>query len=383
MAAVVHPTRSTVSIKPLRPTSPRTRINHNSPVKGASKPTSPRIQTGPNYKNITNSSNGVSTSPVQQHQPYLNQSRSTAGSVGSSISIDTKQKHTSSAKSRPASPSPVTMSSGTAIKHGHSLSISTTSITPNTINPISTVSSPLSASAPGPYPTPSTHPPLRLLTTATCLDTLTTLVSAQSPPHSPTFSSFALPKSSSGSISSRSNSILDGIQSAFSGALSSSSPPYSSNTLKSSSSTYSAAKESLADFSIAPSKRSPTSSNSSNESKGYNKSGGVVRSRSNYVSFPNFDEVDFVDVAMVDDLDEDDDDEQQDWSGPDSPPEGQGPTLMDQNVLNEKMMRTDVQDQCLIGGTGGGRRDPRLGLGMSMSPSQHWLLQLETYQERV
>ncbi|KAG0257098.1 hypothetical protein BG011_004179 [Mortierella polycephala] len=236
----------------------------------------------------------------------------------------------------------------------------------------------------GPYPTPSIHPPLRLLTTATCLDTLTTLVSAQSPPHSPTFSSFALPKSSSGSTSSRSNSILDGIQSALGGSPSSSSPPHPSNILKSSSSTYSAAKESLADFSIAPSKRAPTN----NDTTGHTRPGGVVRSRSNYVSFPNFDEVDFVDVAMVDDLDEDDDDEHQDWSGPDSPPEGQGPLLMDgtldHSVLDEKIMRADVQNQGLIGGTGGGgRRGPRPGLRMPTSPSQHWLLQLETYQERV
>ncbi|KAG0291292.1 hypothetical protein BGZ98_003072, partial [Dissophora globulifera] len=83
---------------------------------------------------------------------------------------------------------------------------------------------------------------------------------------------------------------------------------------------YSAAKESLADFSIAASKRNSTqSSNSlySNSNANNEKSAPVVRSRSNYVSFPNFDEVDFVDVAMVEDTEADDEDDQ--WMGPDSP----------------------------------------------------------------
>jgi len=108
---------------------------------------------------------------------------------------------------------------------------------------------------------------------------------------------------------------------------------------------------------------------------------GVTRSRSHYVSFPNFDEVDFVDVAMVEDDGEEDD--AQDWSGPDSPPEGQHP-MMDTTttaadgrsssgggLLDEKMMRP-------IGGHG----YESMTLGMPTSPSQHWLLQLETYHEQ-
>ncbi|KAF9086485.1 hypothetical protein BGX23_008834 [Mortierella sp. AD031] len=236
-----------------------------------------------------------------------------------------------------------------SFKHGHSLSSSTT---------IS-------------YPHPSIHPPLRLLTTATCLEACTSLISAQSPPHSPTFAPFGVPKSSSGSSSSRANSILDGIQNALGGALTASSPPNSNSTgsIRTTSS-YSAAKESLADFSIAASKRSPSSSqNNALGDNGLEPSGGVIRSRSNYVSFPNFDEVDFVDVAMVDDVEEEDDDEDDHpgWAGPDSPPEGQR-AMMDSRLvhqsLNEKTMR-----------------DPRVGFGMPTSPSQHWLLQLETYQE--
>ncbi|KAF8952153.1 hypothetical protein BGZ46_003641 [Entomortierella lignicola] len=227
-------------------------------------------------------------------------------------------------------------------KHGHSLSSSCT---------IS-------------YPHPSIHPPLRLLTTATCLDTLTCLVSAQSPPHSPTFTAVGLPKSttSGGGSSSRASSILDGI---LGGALGSSSPPTSSGTMKSS---YSAAQESLADFSIAASKRSISASSTSNSVASYNQQdnktdcqmGGVIRSRSNYVSFPNFDDIDFVDVTMVEDREEDDD--EADWSGPDSPPEGQRPSIME-----EKMMRPI---------------DSRSSFGMpTTTPSQHWLLQLENYHE--
>ncbi|KAF9148934.1 hypothetical protein BG015_009298 [Linnemannia schmuckeri] len=235
------------------------------------------------------------------------------------------------------------------IKHGHSLSSATT---------IS-------------YPHPSIHPPLRLLTTATCIAACTSLISAQSPPHSPTFAPFAVPESSgsAGSSSSRANSILDGIQNALGGALAASSPPNSTASTRTSSS-YSAAKESLADFSIAASssKRSQSVPATTGDSK-LESSGGVIRSRSNYVSFPNFDEVDFVDVAMVDDNEEDDEDEDDHpgWAGPDSPPEGQ------RGALDEKTMRSAMSAL-------DGRTDPRIGLGMPTSPSQHWLLQLETYQ---
>lgn len=95
----------------------------------------------------------------------------------------------------------------------------------------------------------------------------------------------------------------------------------------------------------------------------------MIRSRSNYVSFPNFDEVDFVDVAMVEDKEEDDEDEDDHpgWAGPDSPPEGQ------RAPLDEKTMRSAMAAM-------DGRTDPRISLGMPTSPSQHWLLQLETYQ---
>ncbi|KAF9126154.1 hypothetical protein BGW39_006839 [Mortierella sp. 14UC] len=237
-------------------------------------------------------------------------------------------------------------------QHGHSLSSATT---------IS-------------YPHPSIHPPLRLLTTATCIEACTSLISAQSPPHSPTFAPFVVSsaKSSAGSSSSRANSILDGIQSALGGALANaSSPPHSTASIRTSNS-YSAAKESLADFSIAASKRpnSSPAASSTNESS-LQSSGDVIRSRSNYVSFPNFDEVDFVDVAMVDDNEEDDDeDDHPGWAGPDSPPEGQQPSMMDSR-LNEKTMRSASLDT---------RSDPRKSLGMPTSPSHHWLLQLETYQ---
>ncbi|KAF9964658.1 hypothetical protein BGZ70_006119 [Mortierella alpina] len=140
--------------------------------------------------------------------------------------------------------------------------------------------------------------------------------------------------------------------------------------------------ESLADFSIAASKRGQYSSyGTTNTSQGVpSESVGVTRSRSHYVSFPNFDEVDFVDVAMVEDDGEEDD--AQDWSGPDSPPEGQHP-MMDTTTadmensssggsLDEKMMRP-------IGGHG---YESMTLVGMPTSPSQHWLLQLETYHEQ-
>lgn len=68
---------------------------------------------------------------------------------------------------------------------------------------------------------------------------------------------------------------------------------------------------------------------------------------------------------MVEDKEEDDEDEDDHpgWAGPDSPPEGQ-------RAMDEKTMRSALD----------GRTDPRIGLGMPTSPSQHWLLQLETYQ---
>ncbi|KAG9325195.1 hypothetical protein KVV02_002049 [Mortierella alpina] len=330
--------------KALRSSSPAHIVTaSNSSVKGASRPSSPRLH----------SSNS-------NHQPYPNQLRSNPTNINS-----IKQRHInnsitnpsstassrSRSSSRPTSPSPITGPSGTAIKHGHSLS----------------------AAAPYPHHT-SVHPPLRLLTTATCLDTLTCLVSAQSPPHSPTFSSFALPKSNPGSTSSRANSILDGIQSALGGALSASSPPHSSGTIKSSSSAYSAAKESLADFSIAASRRShPSHQGVPSESV------GVTRSRSHYVSFPNFDEVDFVDVAMVED--DGDEDDAQDWSGPDSPPEGQHP-MMDTTADNMGQSSSSSLDEKMMRPIGGGHGYERMTLGMPTSPSQHWLLQLETYHEQ-
>lgn len=328
--------------KALRSPSPAHIVTtSNSSVKGASRPSSPR----------PHSSNS-------NHQPYPNQLRSTSSNINSikqrhintSIGNPSTASKRSRSSSRPTSPSPITGSSGTTIKHGHSLS----------------------AAAPYPHHT-SVHPPLRLLTTATCLDTLTCLVSAQSPPHSPTFSSFALPKSTSGSTSSRANSILDGIQSALGGALSASSPPHSSGTIKSSSSSYSAAKESLADFSIAASKRSSPSSNHPGVPS---ESVGVTRSRSHYVSFPNFDEVDFVDVAMVDD--DGDEDDGQDWSGPDSPPEGQHP-MMDTTTTAD-MGQSSSLDEKMMRPIGHGYE--RMTLGMPTSPSQHWLLQLETYHEQ-
>ncbi|GJJ71152.1 hypothetical protein EMPS_03502 [Entomortierella parvispora] len=265
---------------------------------------------------------------------------------------------TSAATSRTTSPTPASAVKPGNAKHVHTLSSNIC------------------------YPHPSTHPPLRLLTTATCLDTLTSLISAQSPPHSPTFSSFAVPQSTgsrNGSTSSRANSILDGIQNALGAA---SSPPTAGSIKQSSS--YSAAKDSLADFSIAASKRgSNNGSNKTGTSKSkYSESGGVIRS--NYVSFPNFDDIDFVDVAMVDDDEEEED--QNDWSGPDSPPEGQR-SMMDNNghinnSLDEKSMRSIYQSHP-VGFDPEMRRAMENGISMGMPtrPSDQWLLQLETYHE--
>ncbi|KAF9971222.1 hypothetical protein BGZ65_010560 [Modicella reniformis] len=192
----------------------------------------------------------------------------------------------------------------------------------------------------------------------------------KSPPHSPTFKPLALPTSCSASSSSRAGSILDGI---LGSALSGSSPPKSSNSVKTLPS-YSAARESLADFSIAPSKRSGAFHGSSSD-KAEPTRRGVVRSRSNYVSFPSFDDIDFVDVAMVEDFEGDDDeDDHPDWRGPDSPPEGQEATMVatsdphaqDSVGLDEKLMKS----------AGYLNR-----VSMPTTPSQHWLLQLETYHE--
>ncbi|KAF8938115.1 hypothetical protein BGZ58_001562 [Dissophora ornata] len=342
MASVVHQTRPTTTTTTTFSTNksfksasgiPATTRAYNTnslQIKASSRPSSPRLQ--------------------QNYQPYSNQLRSTTSPTTTTTA---KPLYASSIVNSPSSPTPTMMSAqpsysstpaGT-IKHGRKLSAS------------SSIS----------YPHPSIHPPLRLLTTATCLDTYTCLVSAQSPPHSPTFTALSLPKSSASSIGSgsRANSILDGIQSAIGGALGSSSPPSSSGALKSSS-TYSAAKESLADFSIPASKRSSSNGSQKSNNSG-DRMGGVVRSRSNYVSFPNFDEVDFVDVAMVDDNEDDD----EDWAGPDSPPEGQ-----------QTMMQGDMDEKLMQGSLGAGQPiDPRIGLGMPTSPSQHWLLQLETCHE--
>jgi len=182
-----------------------------------------------------------------------------------------------------------------------------------------------------------------------------------------------------GSTSSRANSILDGIQNALAAA---SSPPTAGSIKQSSS--YSAAKDSLADFSIAASKRGSNNGSSNigsntNRNK-YGESGGVIRS--NYVSFPNFDDIDFVDVAMVDDDDEEED--QNDWSGPDSPPEGQR-AMMDtnghlNNSLDEKRMRPIYHP---VGLDLEVRRAMENGISMGLptTPSDLWLLQLETYHE--
>ncbi|KAF9315959.1 hypothetical protein BG003_002463 [Podila horticola] len=288
---------------------------------------------GASLNTITTSSSSRPSSPrlQQSHQPYPNNKTSQAAA-----------KVQSSYASRPSSPTP----SSTSAKVPHAYSPS--------------------------YPHASIHPPLRLLTTATCIETITSLVSAQSPPHSPTFSSFGLPKSSS--TSSRANSILDGIQSALGGGLSSpTSSSLSSSTIKVpvSSSSYSAAKDSLADFSIPPSKRI------ANSPVGHD-GPGVIRSRSNYVSFPNFDEVDFVDVSMVhnyeeeeraeQDGEEDEEDEEDDqpaWSEPGS--------LPDMSLPDDRMRAASIGS---MGSAGSGGR-----IGMPLSPSQHWLLQLETYHE--
>ncbi|KAG0023928.1 hypothetical protein BGZ81_007896 [Podila clonocystis] len=295
---------------------------HNGLFKGASlntisttlssRPSSPRLQ--------------------QSHQPYPNNKTSQAAA-----------KVQSTYASRPSSPSPST----TSAKGLHTYSPS--------------------------YPHASIHPPLRLLTTATCIETITSLVSAQSPPQSPTFSSFGLAKSSS--TSSRANSILDGIQSALVGgglsAPTSSSLSSSSIKVPVASSSYSAAKDSLADFSIPPSKRI------TNSPEGHD-GPGVIRSRSNYVSFPNFDEIDFVDVSMVhnyeveeraeQDGEEDEEDEEDDqpaWSEPGS--------LPDMSLHDDRMRAASIGS---MGSTGSGGQ-----IGMPLSPSQHWLLQLETYHE--
>jgi len=78
---------------------------------------------------------------------------------------------------------------------------------------------------------------------------------------------------------------------------------------------------------------------------------------------------------MVDDLEEEEDDDHPDWRGPDSPPEGQEATMVvtglphaQQQGMDEKLVKSNPMD-------------PRLSLAMPTSPSQHWLLQLETYHE--
>ncbi|KAG0054591.1 hypothetical protein BGZ83_010888 [Gryganskiella cystojenkinii] len=328
--------------------------------------------------NNTSSGSGASTSPLNSGFNHSNMSNN--------------HNSQSISGARATSPPPLFSSSS-----------STSSVVqPGSAKHVHTLSANIS------YPHPSIHPPLRLLTTATC-DTYTSLVSAQSPPQSPTFSSFgsSLPLTTSTSItqssssgSSRANSILDGIQNALANVASS--PPI--GTIKhssSSSSTYSAAKDSLSDFSIAPStkraKGQNNNGNKSNKSQKHGESGGVIRS--NYVSFPNFDDIDFVDVAMVDDDDEEDEDHNGDWSGPDSPPEGQRPIMDSQSgqspfhsSLDEKrmmMMRPpaylhpQVSSQPLGYGLGESQAiESRISsLGMPTSPSQHWLLQLETCHE--
>ncbi|KAG0093491.1 hypothetical protein BGZ93_007565 [Podila epicladia] len=312
---------STATMHQTRPSHPKG-PTHNGLFKGASLNTV-----------ITTTSSSRPSSPrlQQSHQPYPNSKTSQAAA-----------KVQSSYASRPSSPAP----SSTSAKGVHTYSPS--------------------------YPHASIHPPLRLLTTATCIETITSLVSAQSPPHSPTFSSFGLPKSSS--ASSRANSILDGIQSALGGGLSSpttSSPSSSTIKVPVSSSSYSAAKDSLADFSIPPSKRI------TNIPEGHD-GPGVIRSRSNYVSFPNFDEIDFVDVSMVhnyeeeeraeqdgEEDEEDEEDDQPSWSEPGSLPD---------MSLHDDRMRVASSSMGSMGSSSGGR-------GMPLSPSQHWLLQLETYHE--
>ncbi|KAF9427543.1 hypothetical protein BGZ94_004714 [Podila epigama] len=279
------------------------------------------------------------------------------------------------------------------------------------------------------YPHAAIHPPLRLLTTATCLETLTTLVSAQSPPHSPTYSSFSLPQEKAPSTSqpsSRASSILDGIQSALTAASASASAASATTTTSaasiaastasliasnfltsltkpsvtnSSSSTYSAAKDSLADFSIPASKRKPihaaTKSSSTTSTAAAKDSSdtslGVIRSRSNYVSFPNFDDIDFVDVAMVHNYEneeraeqegEDEEDEEDDaddhpvWSEPGSLPDMASSLSLSHSSNSSAHGYTYAHPNVVHTHRGQGQ----IG-GMPLSPSQHWLLQLEAGHE--
>ncbi|ORZ04694.1 hypothetical protein BCR41DRAFT_362522, partial [Lobosporangium transversale] len=304
------------------------------------------------------------SNPNSNSNSNSNQRRSITNiSSNINININSNKINSVSKKSTPKSSTSLGSSpTNFSLSHPPSMSTAPTGTSgPNKLHAHS-----LSASSTISYPHPSLHPPLRLLTTATCPDTVTCLVSAQSPPHSPTFTTITLPPKSSSSANSgassgsRANSILDGIQTAL--GVTSSSPPSSS------ASTYSAAKESLADFSIPPSKRFGGRQSKVGKKGKEASTNGVLRSRSNYFSFPNFDEVDFVDVAMVEDNEEDDDDDHSGWSSPDSPPEGQRPTIMD-----EKMMRTATTSQLLH------HQGLRKGLSMPSSPSQHWLLQLETY----
>ncbi|KAF9429940.1 hypothetical protein BGZ76_001051 [Entomortierella beljakovae] len=359
MASTIHQSRSSTNTKSFKtsssvPVSSRYTHTASSQIKGSSKPSSPpRSHYGNQlYSNQTKSSsnNSIVSSSGRKYS-----SSSINTNLGPSSSTTTTATTTTATTSSYMIPYQASMSAAAGIasipKHGHSLSASSSTIS---------------------YPHPSTHPPLRLLTTATCLETLTCLVSAQSPPHSPTFSAIGVPKSGTSGTGSRASSILDGILGA---TLGSSSPPTSSGTMKNSSS-YSAAKEILSDFSIPPSKRSNSvssyaSGNNKNESD-FNMNGGVIRSRSNYVSFPNFDDIDFVDVTMVEDREEDDDEDQADWYGPDSPPEGQRHSVMEEKLSNSSRHIDSRMNMNM---------NMNMSMGMPTAPSQHWLLQLENFHE--
>ncbi|KAF9162144.1 hypothetical protein DFQ26_003830 [Actinomortierella ambigua] len=192
---------------------------------------------------------------------------------------------------------------------------------------------------------PVDHPPLRLLTAASCLESFTTLVSAKSPPHSPTFTAMTAfhgtagsPISASSAVSaasvssapsSRASSIMDGIQTTLLGA-----GHGATATASVCASTHhpqhSAAKESLSRVHRAHQQHEYlqrqgawTTSRSGAEvgalghdhhdndnDNDESSVSAMPRSRSDYFSFPSFEDVDFVYVAMEqEDGEEEDEDE--------------------------------------------------------------------------
>ncbi|KAF9976460.1 hypothetical protein BGZ73_008528 [Actinomortierella ambigua] len=179
---------------------------------------------------------------------------------------------------------------------------------------------------------PVDHPPLRLLTAASCLESFTTLVSAQSPPHSPTFPALnfhsitASPVLTSSAVSaasipsapsSRASSIMDGIQTAMlgGGQGASTTPPSWQSNAALHPPQHSAAKESLSRVHRAHQQhqqRLTTSRNgleagaSRQEEEDEKSTPAMPRSRSDYFSFPSFEDVDFVYVAMEEANEEED-----------------------------------------------------------------------------